>query len=132
MQQLGEASGESTLVDELAVSSIVNPFEEAIGDADIDLLDTLEEDFSRSQIILTAGGYELDDIEVPTIPPGLTFDIIHDSYISRNTINIGNNAAINIPSVIIPVGPSSSVDIFYYDYDLHPSLKRRKRKRNMF
>lgn len=132
MQPLGVASGESTLVDELAVSSIVNPFEEAIGDADLDLLDTLEEDFSRSQIILTAGGFEIDDIEVPTIPPGLTFDILHNSYTNTNTVNMDNTTAINIPSIVVPIGPSNSVDIFYYDYDLHPSLKRRKRKRNVF
>lgn len=130
---LGQTSNESTLVDEMAVSSFIDPFELPInGFEDIDLLDTLQEDFRNSQLLITAGTSAAEDLEIPTLPSGITFDIVSNDETVLSTSHFIHNTSINIPSPIIPIGPAASVDVQYYDFDLHPSLRRRKRKRNMF
>lgn len=133
LQPVGEYSHEATLVDELATSSFINPFENAVnGFSDDQLLDTLEEDFSQTHLVVIGGAR--DDIEMPSI--ATTF---------RLNVGIGADSAlivdhtglpslpINIPSdANVPIIPGFSVDIEGSDFNIHPSVLRRKRKRSMF
>lgn len=134
LQPLGELSHESTLVDELATSTFINPFESPIdGFSNEDLVDLLVEDFSTSKIVLNATGRR-EDIEIPVLSPGIQVKVFVDTYgdlvPSYNTL--ADNTQITIPTAWYPIGPATGVDINYYDFDLHPSLKKRKRKRNIF
>lgn len=136
MAPLGEFSHESTWVDGLATSSFINPFENAInGFSDDMLLDTLDEDFSSSHLLLTATSTGDDNIEIPSLPPGIGLNVY------ANTLNSSifvNHAAIDTTDVIVPdspftpLQPAYEADVVFETFDLHPSLRRRKRKRSSF
>lgn len=130
----GEYSHESTLVDALATSSFINPFENAInGFSDDVLLDTLDENFAESHLIVIGGNR--DDIEMPH--PSTAFSVsvpvtdINSSYIVEHSSI--QPTALDIPSTtIIPIEPGFAIDVNLNNFDIHPSLIRRKRKRSLF
>ncbi|ANG08931.1 L2 [Human papillomavirus 181] len=136
LQTFGETTGESTLVDELATSTFINPFEEAInGFPDSALEDLLEEDFSTGHLLLTNGtAGEGEDLEIPVLSPEFNIKVfvngIEDT--SFTSMAYTTNNSIVVPSGIPSIGPLYPSEINLYDYDLHPSLRKRKRKRNIF
>ena len=139
LQTLGEFSHESTIVDELTSSTFINPFEQPISGSlefseDI-LLDTLNENFADSHIVLTTTDTEGDTLDIPTLPPGVTVRIYATDY--ANSLNVfypvSSTTSILYPDTpIVPLHPSTDVTVIYNDYDLHPSFVRRKRKRPSF
>jgi hypothetical protein len=129
----GEYSHESTIVDALTTSSFINPFENAINGFPEDmLLDTLEENFTDSQLVVIGGNR--DDIEMPHPATAFTLSVpvadINTSYIiEHSTIH---PTALNIPSTTIaPIEPGFAFDVNLNTFDIHPSLIRRKRKRSL-
>ncbi|AFL02851.1 L2 [Human papillomavirus 154] len=134
LQPVGEYSHEATIVDQLATSSFINPFENAInGFSDDQLLDTFEEDFSQTHLVVI-GGFR-DDVEMPSI--ATTFTINTFVNIPDTSIVINNTglplSPINIPSEKnVPVVPGFDINVEASDFNIHPSVLRRKRKRSMF
>lgn len=134
LQPLGELSHESTLVDELATSTFINPFENPInGFSNDDLIDLLSEDFSTSRIIVNATGRR-EDVEIPVLSPGIQVKVFVDDYgdLLPMVNTLTHDTQVNIPTAWYPIGPAVGTEINYYDFDIHPSLKKRKRKRNVF
>lgn len=134
LQPVGEYSNEATVVDELATSSFINPFENAInGFSDEQLLDTFDEDFTQTHLVVIGG--VRDDIEMPSLATNFKINMLvnlPDSSILNNTTGLPMSP-INIPSdTNIPIVPGFDVDVDVGDFNIHPSLLRRKRKRSMF
>lgn len=133
LQPLGEYSHESTWVDELASTTFINPFENAInGFSDDVLLDPLDENFSNSHLLLTATDTAEDNIEIPSLPPGIGLNIEltnlgKDIFVYNEGFDLSD---VNVPfSPLIPINPSLGASVIFDTYDLHPSLLKRKRKR---
>ena len=97
-----------------------------------ELLDTYEEAFDNAHLILEATDEGGDRIAIPIplntgIPKPFITDIGAGTYISPNT-GFSNIITPDVP--IIPPSPSSVTFGLSEDYNLHPSLyRRRKRKR---
>lgn len=137
LSNLGEFSGESTIVDSILSGHTVDPiapFESTFSIADLE--DPLLEDFSNSHLFVH---FEEEDelIAVPTLPPGAAIKAFVDDYadIIVSYPEMVNVTKIEIPATtLVPSEPHIRLDWFSPDYDLHPSLlrRRRKRKRNMF
>ena len=136
MRTFGEFSHEASIVDELTNSSFINPFEQPIeGSLEFSedaLLDTIDENFSGTHVVLTTTDYEGDTFDIPTFPPGISVKVFVDDYArSFNVFNPVSQDSIVYPDQpYVPLQPASGVDVYYDDYDLHPSLKKRKRKRS--
>ncbi|ATQ38343.1 L2 [Gammapapillomavirus 11] len=134
LQTFGTTTGESTLVDELATSSFVNPFEENISGFPNDyLLDTLEENFSSTHLLVTDTGVE-DDIEIPVYTPELNIKVFTEDLANVVTLptSFDNATPIIVPSTITPAYPFTPIYVDSSDFELHPSLLKRKRKRSVF
>ncbi|ACT76417.1 L2 protein [Human papillomavirus 116] len=137
LRTFGEYSHEYTVVDDLASSSFINPFEQPVDGSlefsDAALIDSVEEDFSGTHLILTSAN-AADSIDIPVIPPGIGVRVFVDDYAKGLSVlhpTIIDNGAIyptDISSNILPLTPSFSIDVNYSDYNIHPANIRRKRK----
>ncbi|ATQ38322.1 L2 [Gammapapillomavirus 9] len=139
LRTFGEYSHEATVVDELTSTAFINPFENPIeGELEFSedtLVDNLEEEFAGTHVVLSTTTEDGDTFDTPTIPPGIGVRVFVDDYgkslIVSNTI--ANDSSIFIPeSPSLPIGPAAGIDVILNDYDLHPSLLPRKRKRSSF
>lgn len=98
------------------------------------ILDTYAENFNNAQLIfpLLDEDGDIDSFPIATtrIPfKPFVIDIGSGYFISSETPGPGNNIAPNTP--VIPYTPDISVFVSSNDYDIHPSLiSRRKRKRS--
>lgn len=136
MNTFGNYSHESTIVDELITSSFINPFERPIDSLfpETDLLDTLEENFANTHIVIP---YLEDDqiYTIPSIPPGIGLKIYTD--LSNTDLSLYHPTgtiptSIFIPeSPYIPLQPAEGALVDNNDYYLHPSHYRKKRKRSL-
>ncbi|CBK38958.1 putative L2 product [Human papillomavirus 151] len=144
LELLGEHSGDSSIIQE--------PFESTIMDANIDnipeslnpdvtqlsientsadwLLEDYVEDFSRSQLVIGSSDRSATSFTIPQFEsPRETIVYIQD--IEGNTVVYPKFA--DRPTIILPTpsGPAivQSLTHTSLDYYLHPSLRRRKRKR---
>ena len=137
MTTLGQHSSDLSIVDAMAESSFINPFEnpDPTLNEEQQLLDRYTETFDNSHLILT-GSRRNQTFTIPTLPPGVALrvfvdDVGQDLFISYPETTL-------IPASGIPVEPfepliPSLIDIYGSDYNLHPSAirKRRKRKRSV-
>lgn len=137
LRTFGEYSNESTLVDELEESFIINPFEQPIEGtnefSDNILLDTYNENFSNVHIQVSATTEDGDTFEIPTIPPGVSIKVFSDDYGKGLVVSSSATSASSVivpNSPYIPLIPSFSIEFSTSDFDLHPSLLPRKRKRS--
>lgn len=137
MRTFGEYSHESSVIDELTNSSFINPFEQPIeGSLEFTedaLVDTFEENFSGTHVVLTTTDDTGETLDIPTIPPGIGIRVFVDDY--ANYLNVlhetPNTPAIFIPQYpSVPLQPALGIDVNFNDFDLHPSLLPRKRKRS--
>lgn len=133
---LGEHSGESVLVDAQNESSFVNlagsdnpllaNFDEG------DLLDAYTEDFSNSHLILSSNRAN-DTLTIPTLPPGVGLRVFIDDVGEGLFVShpVSANTRQQIPLDTSDRRPDIlHVPFMSDDYFLHPSLHKRKRKRN--
>lgn len=135
LRTFGEYSHEFSIIDELTDSSFINPFEMPIEGSlqfsDDMLVDTLNEEFTNSHVVLTATDTEGDTFDTPTLPPGIGTKVFTDDYGKSLIISHPNPTdlpVINMESPLIPIEPPLGIYVNYFDYDLHPSLLLRKRK----
>lgn len=135
LRTFGEYSHESSIVDELTNSSFINPFEMPIEGSlqfsDDMLVDTLNEEFNNSHVVLSTVNTDGDTTDIPTIPPGIGIKVFTDDY-GRSLVvshpQITSVSMVDLEGSIIPIEPSMGLLVNYYDYDIHPSLLLRKRK----
>ncbi|AHM27270.1 L2 protein [Vulpes vulpes papillomavirus 1] len=135
---LGHQSGEEVIIDPLSESTVIDA--ENISEPQFDydeyehlLLDELSEDFSNSHLVLNSTGRN-SSLTMPSMPPGTPLKIFIDDYGSLIVAHSSSTESDDIPSTIwenlqpvIVVSPFES-----FDYNLHPSLRRKKRKRPYF
>ena len=141
LRTFGEYSHEYTVVDELANTSFVNPFEQPIDGSlefsDASLIDSVEEDFSGTHLILTSAN-EVESTDIPVIPPGIGVRVFVDDYANGLSVlhptTIDNSSIISedIISPLLPLTPSFNINVNFSDFDIHPANIRRKRKRSSF
>ena len=133
MQTLSSTSHVSTTVNSMSQGTFINPlFNDNIYEED-ELIDEIVEDFNNAHLVLTHANEEEDTILTPTIPPGTSIRVFIDDYGSG--INIYYPNPLDLPAAItpathIPDGPVLIIDPLSDNYNLHPSLIRRKRKRS--
>lgn len=139
LQTFGEFPNESTLVDELAHSTFINPFEQPIQGSlefsDESLLDTLPESFSGGHLIVTTTDTQGDSTDIPLLPPAFNVKVFVTDYAKDILVYhpVTDTTQIIIPSnTFIPVQPSFAIDVDNSTFDIHPSLLPRKRKRPSF
>lgn len=127
MNVLGNISGDAILVHSEAESSFIENNHIVELPVENDLLDTLDEDFSNSQLVLVSDRNNI--IEVPhftiSFPKVFVDDYAKDIYVS-SPIDVSPSADILAPTVL---SPSLAVDVFSNDYYLPIALLRRRRKR---
>lgn len=138
MTTLGQHSADLSIVDAMADSSFINPFEnpDPTLNEEQQLLDRYTESFENSHLLLT-GSRRNQSFTIPTLPPGIALrvfvdDIGQDLFVSYPETTL-------IPASGIPIEPfepfiPSTLQFDTFDYDIHPSAikKRRKRKRSDF
>nr|AYA94369.1 MAG: L2 protein [Human papillomavirus] len=138
LRTFGEYSHEASVVDELGESSFINPFENPIEGSleftDDILMDTLEEDFQGTHVVLTDTNISGDTSQIPTIPPGIGVRIFVDDYAKSIFVNhsIPDNVVYPTEIPYSPIKPTYEVDVNSFDFDIHPANIRRKRKRSSF
>lgn len=137
LSTLGEVSGEAMIIDGLSEYSFISePGIEPVPFRDEDLLDTQEEDFSGSRLHLLRGGntrfgavLELaESLGARTVFP----DIDTGDFVRYPQINI---TPADVPwEDLVPADTHEEIVVgstySSVDFYLHPSLRRRKRKRN--
>lgn len=132
LNTFGEYSHDSTIVDELTTSTFINPFEQPVNElfTDMELLDPLEENFSNTQIIVPYLQDEESLSLIPVLPPSIAINVYTDTAVADLFVHHPISAtSIIIPdSPYVPINPYNGLETVYEDYELHPSL-RRKRKR---
>lgn len=131
MQDLVTPGVPHTIVNPQAESSFIDALAESAVFNETDLIDPYNESFDNAQLILEAQPETDDWIAHPTfIPTEYTTPLIADIgdglFYSAPT-NISENTHISFPST--PIMPGVTIDIYSIDYDIHPSLLKRKRKR---
>jgi hypothetical protein len=139
LRTFGEFSNESTLVDELASSSFINIFEQPIQGTlefpEDTLLDLNDEQFQGGHLVVTATDANGESTDYPILSPAVSVRVFVDDF-ARDIIvfnPVQHDSNIIIPtSPYSPLTPSFEIDVFGDDYDLHPSLLPRKRKRSYF
>ncbi|AEM24633.1 minor capsid protein [Human papillomavirus 140] len=129
LQTFGEFSHDSSIIDELTTSSFISPFERNIQEGDV--LDTLEEDFTGTHLVMVNGEVPEDNIEIPTLAPEFNMKVFVNDY-AANIFSYTPlfNGPIQFPSPYTPLGPAVGLTVNFDDFDLHPSLLR-KRKRSI-
>ncbi|AYD74617.1 L2 [Macaca mulatta papillomavirus 7] len=129
----GEFSGTTTVVDALAESTFIDPSEALQVFEEEELYDRLNEDFTNSQLVLTATDELGESLTIPSLPPGTSLKVFVDDYSSGIIVNYPTDTTSVPSSTIVPsipsIGPAIYIDSFGSDYYLHPSLIPRKRKR---
>ncbi|ANG09003.1 L2 [Human papillomavirus type 194] len=132
LSNLGEHTGDLSVVDGLAESSFIDTVANSNTTyTDADLVDPLAEDFRNAHLVLNSNRRNAT-FTLPQLPQGLgvrTFvdDIASDLFVSypQQTITPGF-----IPiTPIEPYTPPLLYDFESHDFMLHPSHRRRKRKR---
>nr|AYA93862.1 MAG: L2 protein [Human papillomavirus] len=138
LQMLGESSHISTLVDELTTSSFINVFEQPIEGtlefSDETLVDNLEESFT-GHLIVTTTDTAGDSIDFPVLPASSSFKMFVDDY-GKDVLVFHpstNTSSVDITEFpYTQLQPSIIYDMEGSDFDIHPSVIRRKRKRPYF
>jgi len=96
-----------------------------------DLMDTYNDNFANAHLIFNTTETDTDTALAPTLVSDLsyrTLPLISDVFVSEPNINIGST--FHIPSIpLYPVQPSIGVTYDSIDFYLHPSLKKKKRKK---
>lgn len=135
MTTLGQHSSDLTVVDAMAESSFINPFEypDPSLNEEAQLLDNYTESFDNSHLILT-GSRRSQSFTLPTLPPGVAIRVFVDDVGSDLFISYPETTL--IPASGIPIEPFEPItpaiwETVYGDYLYDPSIfrKRRKRKR---
>lgn len=138
LRTFGEYSNEASIVDELAQSSFINPFENPIeGSLEFSedtLVDNLDEEFVGTHLVLTDTDLNGDTFTIPTIPPGLGVRVFVDDYAKSILVDhyVPNSFLFPSQYPYSPLQPSYQIDVNSFDYDIHPANIRRKRKRSSF
>ena len=130
MSNLGEHTGDLSVVDGLAESSFVNPLTNTTYTED-DLVDPLVEDFRNAHLVLNSTRRN-QTFTLPQLPQGLGVrvfvdDVAADLFVSYPQQNITPGFLPSTP--IEPYAPPLLYDFESHDFMLHPSHRRRKRKR---
>lgn len=120
-----------TIVNPQAESSFIDALGESVLFNDTDLVDPYNESFDNAQLILEAQPDNEEWIAYPTYTPidyvtPLVVDIGNGIFYAAPT-NISDNT--NTPFPATPIMPGVTIDMYSIDYDLHPSVIRKKRKR---
>ncbi|ANG08943.1 L2 [Human papillomavirus type 183] len=129
---LGEHTGDLSVVDGLAESSFINSLENVNTTyTEDDLIDPLAEDFRNSHLILTSNRPNAT-FTLPQIPQGVGIriyvdDIVPDLFVSYPQQKIQPGFIPTTP--FQPLTPPLEYDFESNDFALHPSYRRRKRKR---
>lgn len=138
LQQLGEFSHVSTIVDELTTSSFINVFEQPIEGtlefSDDTLVDNLEESFTGHLIVTTTDSAG-DSVDYPILPASTNIKVFVDDFAKDILVfhPTTNSSSVDITDyAITPLQPSIIYALEGSDYDIHPSVIRRKRKRPYF
>ncbi|CAF05707.1 L2 protein [Human papillomavirus 95] len=134
LSTLGQHSGDQSIVDAMAESSLIDPF--ATPDTTVaeeqQLLDPQTEDFSNSHLVLTTSNRG-STLTIPTIPPGIGLRIYVDDIGSDLFVSYPESSLIppgGLPTEpFFPLKPALLTD-FYSDFTYYPSLYRKKRKRS--
>lgn len=130
MSNLGEHTGDLSVVDGLAESSFVNPLTSTTYTED-DLIDPLVEDFRNAHLVINSTRRN-QSFTVPQLPQGLGVrvfvdDVAADLFVSYPQQNV---TPAFLPSTPLePYAPPLLYDFESHDFILHPSHRRRKRKR---
>nr|AYA94209.1 MAG: L2 protein [Human papillomavirus] len=135
LRTFGEYSHEASIVDEMTNTSFINPFEQPIAGSlefseDV-LLDNIEEDFGNSHVVLATTDTEGDTLDIPTFPPEFSVKVFVNDYGKSLNVHYPVNANTSIiypDNAFEPLQPATGVHIYSGDFDLHPSLLKRKRK----
>lgn len=133
LQPIGERTGTNILVNPLEESTFIDSNVASTGDIgveypDDDLMDTLVEDFSQAHLIITQEDEMGEQFTIPSLSSTVPFRAFVPSIDTAFTSGLDIRKAV-IDSVypFTPLEPSNAIDV-YYDFYLHPALKRRKRK----
>ena len=83
--------------------------------------------------MVTDTGVE-DDIEIPVYTPELNIKVFTGDLANVVTLptSFDNATPIIVPSTITPAYPFTPIYVDSSDFELHPSLLKRKRKRSVF
>nr|AYA94956.1 MAG: L2 protein [Human papillomavirus] len=132
---VGEISGEEIFVNDIAETSFVDAVESAdAAFTNEDFIDEYSENFNNTHLIIRGGGLREEMQDIPTLPPGVALRVFVDDYGSGIIVAYPESfRPSKIPSSsIIPASlrPIILVDGYGIDYELDPSLLRRKRKRS--
>lgn len=132
---LGQHSTDATIIDAPAESSFINTANITENIPDEELIDTLDESFENSQLLLNGSNELGDTFTIPTFPPGafvkvFVTDVGEGLFVSTPAVHSATNIVTpNTP--LEPYIPSITIDVVESnDYFLHPSHRRRKRKRS--
>lgn len=131
MQDLVTPGVPHTLVNPQAESSFIDALGESIIFNENELVDPYNESFDNARLILETQTDTDDWIAYPTFlstdyNASSIVDVGSGLFYSANS-NISENTNKVFP--ISPILPGVTVDIYSFDYDIHPSLIRKKRKR---
>lgn len=133
LRSLGETSHTEVSVAADTESAFVDALENLSNHySDEALLDEYNETFENSHLIITSTDILGETLDMPTIPPGIaTKFIVTDAgdLFVHYPLQPDTTVISSIP--IIPLDYTQPLDDLIYtgdSFDLHPSLKRRKRK----
>lgn len=134
---LGQHSGDASIIDAPAESSFINHLSIEDPVPDEELVDTLDESFENSHLLLTASNELGDTYTIPTFPPG--------AFAKVFVVDVGDGLFVATPAVHTPASsirptvplepavPSITIDVVESnDYYLHPGHRRKKRKRSYY
>ncbi|AHN16193.1 L2 protein [Human papillomavirus 178] len=132
---IGQHSGETAIVDAVAESTFVDiPNSSEIQFDDEDLLDTQVENFEGGHLVLSGTGRRGAVYSFPTLAPGVAPKIFVDDFAKNLFVSYPishNKTDIIGPDTLHPLEPPIILDFQSSTYYLHPSLRRRrKRKRS--
>lgn len=134
LSTIGQHSSESAIFDGLAESTFIDHLATPdITMAEEDLLDSQVEDFSGAHLVLASSGRQGSVYTIPTLPPGVSLRIFVDDY--AKDLFVSYPVARTPKEILVPsdypLEPPIQLDIESNNYYLHPSLRRRrKRKRS--
>lgn len=124
LQPIGNFTGESTIVDNLVESSFIHNLSSDITFTDDDLLDHQFPDFSNSHLVLN---FTEEEEPIFFVEPFVKPLLITDNFPITIYYPSSADASPNVPSStdipFVTINPLGS------DYDIHPSLLKRRRKR---
>lgn len=133
MLPIAEYSHESTVVDDLLAHTVIDDVANAadINYTEADLEDLLSEQFNNSHIVVTSTTEEGETLNIPTLPPNAVLKVfvpdVGDGLFVAYGVDTASNTNIVLPNDL-PVEPSLIITDSY-DFELHPALWPRKRRR---